>query len=150
MEGDMMNEVFAEFWNFEKGDSGDMRLYRYEMRPDELKRCRAIYAKIERLGITIGTPQRGGEWSNCGKWLKLMTDDSGHIMPLGKIDYAECYSECRKWEALAYALWIEGYPCDVMHCIKYWVITPTVNDARTLHDNIAEIINYLWDCPGCV
>lgn len=34
----------------------------------------------------------------------------------------------RKWESVSYELWRNDLPYDLVHCVKYWVMTPGVSD----------------------
>lgn len=146
-----MAGVFSEFWKFDKEDTGETALYRWEMTDDEVSRAQKILSRIKKLGITIGNPENGGKWWNYDKW----TWAASGMLPTPYADnmkWEMTYAcmECRKWEALSYALYLEGYPHDLKRCIKYWVCTPTVSDDLSDFENIYNVIEYLWECPGLV
>ena len=57
---------------------------------------------------------------------------------------------CRKWEIIANALYVNNYPCDILHCIKYYVLAG-INDDWKKEDEIAgEVIRNLQFSPDCV
>lgn len=141
--------IFKEFWNFEKGDSGDMKQYHYEMTEEEISQCMAIKKKLMRLHVIVNGALVTWRYSPNMKGMP-QNESEIQMWENGKLRKAEAVFELMKWQMLTDALTAEGYPHSILHCIKYWVTVPTVSEEKTVPENIAEIITFLWECPGYV
>lgn len=121
---------------------------------EEIAECRYIYAQIEALGINVGDPSDRGKWWNYDTYYdldsegrKYQTKENPFVM--GGPESSKGFV-CRKWEIIAHALYVSGYPCDLQHCIKYYVLAGINDDWRKEGEIAGEIIRHLEFSPECV
>ena len=121
---------------------------------EERAACMLIYKTIQMLGIKIGNPADGGHWWNYDTYNdvdsdgdKYQTEKNPFIM--GGPEDEKRYI-CRKWESIALALYSGGYPCDLLHCIRYYVLAEIQDDWKDEGEIAGEVVRNLEFNPDCV
>lgn len=109
---------------------------RYELTADQRKRCLELWHWLQRLGVEAGTPEKGKKWWNWNKHLNWLCATynaiTGEMIEPRHVDPVERLTKegfiLRFWESIMMGLFNHGYPCTLKHAIRYYVLTPGLDD----------------------
>ena len=106
---------------------------RYELTEVQRKRCLEIWNCLKSLGVEAGTPERGKKWwnwPNCKEYRGPIYNAVTHeeIEPRKCAGLSAGGFMLKFWVAIMKALFEHDYPCTLNHAIRYYVLTPGLND----------------------